>query len=548
LYLTNQVFESNEAKRAEKRLTITQSTSENRYEVIREVARKMEADTPSSASTAVSPTQPTISPGSAKIGDISEEIQEITAGHEEFVETDSLEVTIEVATLLRWKQIIDASTNASKPSATTATLQQILKNTEEIKIQLKTPPKPINPTWSQIAAAASPLTQTPSATERKPSQQAEQKRKELKIIIKDEKEREQTRKKDIRQLISAAKTYKPQEATKQIIAARRLPSGDLLFSTLTEKARIELEKSNDWLQAITPSAEIRKTTFPLFVHGVRVKGVNTSDQKQAIKELYEENTLLHPDLEIARVAWPLRIIKENKTYSSLILETSSPETANKIIARGLIHEGEIKTCVRYLSEGRVTRCFNCQKYGHIARNCKEETKCAECAENHATDKCTKGSGEKRKCAICDGNHKAGSPYCSVERKERERAETIRIFAPAQYQFQSSQSAPAVRRVSQTPPPTLTQDLNRNRPQLVASSAISIASRGKGRPTQLTQAARNPSQMRLATPGIGKRKERDFTPPVPPPTASERNRSQSFTPFRNTFETLDNLSDEDADQQ
>ena len=55
---------------------------------------------PSLASTIVSSTQRTNSSRSAKIGDISEEIQDITAGHEEFVETGSLEVTIEVATLL----------------------------------------------------------------------------------------------------------------------------------------------------------------------------------------------------------------------------------------------------------------------------------------------------------------------------------------------------------------------------------------------------------------------------------------------------------------
>ena len=64
---------------------------------------------------------------------------------------------------------------------------------------------------------------------------------------------------------------------------------------------------------------------------MRVKGVNTSDQKQAVKELHEENLLLHPDLEIVRVAWPKQIIKEEKIYNSLILKTISLEIINKII-------------------------------------------------------------------------------------------------------------------------------------------------------------------------------------------------------------------------
>ena len=66
----------------------------------------------------------------------------------------------------------------------------------------------------------------------------------MKVTIKDQKEREEANKKDIRRLILTIKAYEPYEATKQIITVRRLPSGDLLFSTLTEKARIELEKSS----------------------------------------------------------------------------------------------------------------------------------------------------------------------------------------------------------------------------------------------------------------------------------------------------------------
>ena len=108
-------------------------------------------------------------------------------------------------------------------------------------------------------------------------EQTEQKRKELKIIIKDQKEREELQKIDTRRLVFTLRAQEPYEATAQILAAKRLPNGDLLISTLTEKARRELEKSNSWLQAIAPTAEGRRTAFPVFVHGIRVKGVNISD-------------------------------------------------------------------------------------------------------------------------------------------------------------------------------------------------------------------------------------------------------------------------------
>jgi hypothetical protein len=483
-----------------------------------------------------------------EIEQISKEIQTIAKSHEESERGGNPETAIEIITLLRWKQTLDAFLNASEPIATEDPLTQILRNTEDIKKQLNASPKQASPTWSQVAASAASSAQVLSATVRKPVEQTEQRRKELRIAIKNEKEKDELKRKDIRTLVTAIRAQEPRETTAQVIAAKRLQSGDILISTLTEKARRELEESNTWLRAIAPSAEARKTTFPVFVHGVRVKGVNTTNQKRAIEELCEENRLLHPDLEITRIAWPKKVIKEERSYSSFILETASPETANKIIAQGLVHEGEIKTCIRYLAEGRVTRCFNCQEYGHIANRCKKSAICAKCAGSHTTDECTRTSGEKRKCAACKGNHEAGSAYCAVERKQREKAATIRNITPPQYQYQASQPRPAISIVTQTPLPSPPQAPNQNRSQRERSSGIPIANNRKGRPTQLTQAARDPAQMTLMSTGLGKRKERDFTPPVPPPAATGRNRSQSATPFRNTFETLDSLSDEDAYQE
>ncbi|KAK4875721.1 hypothetical protein RN001_012143 [Aquatica leii] len=36
---------------------------------------------------------------------------------------------------------------------------------------------------------------------------------------------------------------------------------------------------------------------------------------------------------------------------------------------------------------RVTRCFNCQKYGHHSSDCKSELQCGHCAEKHDTKAC-----------------------------------------------------------------------------------------------------------------------------------------------------------------
>ena len=79
----------------------------------------------------------TNTPQSVEISQISDEIQIIAKRHEESGRDGSAEVTVEVAMLLRWKESIDASINASKLSATNP-LTQILKNIKEIRARLKT--------------------------------------------------------------------------------------------------------------------------------------------------------------------------------------------------------------------------------------------------------------------------------------------------------------------------------------------------------------------------------------------------------------------------
>lgn len=149
-------------------------------------------------------------------------------------------------------------------------------------------------------AAAAP---TPNWTGRdqRPAQNYKIRRKEVKVTVKSREDKESVGKADTRNILAAIKTREPKEAVKEILAARRLPSGDILLSTLTEGARIALEKSTEWLGAIAPTAEVLRTTFPVFVHGVRVEGVNTNEQDRAITTICEENSLLHPELEITRI-------------------------------------------------------------------------------------------------------------------------------------------------------------------------------------------------------------------------------------------------------
>jgi hypothetical protein len=82
----------------------------------------------------------------------------------------------------------------------------------------------------------------------------------------------------------------------------------------------------------------------------------------------------------------------------------------------------------YIPYGRSTQCRNCQSYGHPAALCQNASRCAVCAEPHATKDhpcslpvCKKGPACTHppiRCFNCNAPHKASDPNCPERIKLR----------------------------------------------------------------------------------------------------------------------------------
>lgn len=59
--------------------------------------------------------------------------------------------------------------------------------------------------------------------------------------------------------------------------------------------------------------------------------------------------------------------------------------------------------------GPALRCFNCQRFGHLAKNCHSPRRCKICSEDHNHSECK--SVRQPKCANCGGNHTASYSGC-----------------------------------------------------------------------------------------------------------------------------------------
>ena len=76
-----------------------------------------------------------------------------------------------------------------------------------------------------------------------------------------------------------------------------------------------------------------------------------------------------------------------------------------------------------------TRCYNCQRYGHIAKNCNSGVICPICAKNHNYLNCPVKNNERNqesaRCRNCGGPHPASYKGCSKYQLAK-KVEVIKI--------------------------------------------------------------------------------------------------------------------------
>lgn len=89
---------------------------------------------------------------------------------------------------------------------------------------------------------------------------------------------------------------------------------------------------------------------------------------------------------------------------------------------------------KYQPRNKVTQCYNCQQYGHGARNCSLAPKCLKCGENHQSRDCKKPRDTPPHCANCPGEHLSNSKLCNayltyynkINKNKGEKAEQRKI--------------------------------------------------------------------------------------------------------------------------
>ena len=221
-----------------------------------------------------------------------------------------------------------------------------------------------------------------------------------------------------------------EQGTSEVIAVRKLKSGDLAIHVNSPRAKKEMEETTDWAKRIAPAAVVQKRTWPVLVHGVRVADYPRSAGEKNARRIETENNRLHPGLKIKDVRW-LGYVEGEKEYASLILRVDSASQANRLIKEGVVMRYDLKNAETYDPKCRVTQCFKCQQYGHISPECMSQQRCGFCGGQHVTEQCAERSqATNKRCAACKvGDHASWSQACPAKQREIARAKQAERFKP-----------------------------------------------------------------------------------------------------------------------
>lgn len=237
-----------------------------------------------------------------------------------------------------------------------------------------------------------------------------------------------------------------------VLAARRLPSGDVLITTESKEKRQELQKDQSWTASLGAGAVVKRRGYTVLAHGIRVSQIDTNSQNEAIQEILKQNRGLKDKVEILRVGWTRRAIKGEKQVAPLLVTVAEPEQADYLIDNGLLWGYQLHDCELFHGDCNIVQCFRCYKYGHIAKTCGNSARCGFCSSlSHKTNECLwKEDTNRHRCAACDkpeARHFAWHKNCPTKIERVYRARQAYAQRPIRFKDNRDQKAPTTQAIA-----------------------------------------------------------------------------------------------------
>ncbi|KAK8006759.1 hypothetical protein PG989_000749 [Apiospora arundinis] len=174
----------------------------------------------------------------------------------------------------------------------------------------------------------------------------------------------------------------------QVNSATFLKSGDIQVHTaFVAQASLLLEHADQWVKYVGHKAKVVIPTYGVVIHAIPTNSFYPERPKEMATQLQTLNASMLQGATITHSGW-LTSHGATKQMSSIVVEFSQPEPANRLIVSGCLWSNESHLVERYDKSCRIKQCLRCQKYGHITTQCASAHDiCGFCSQSHDTRKC-----------------------------------------------------------------------------------------------------------------------------------------------------------------
>jgi hypothetical protein len=314
------------------------------------------------------------------------------------------------------------------------TMDHLVKDLKDIKVLLA------KPTFAQVTAAtaigsamSTPGTPTIQGNSKTTDAKIKKQQREMYAIVITAAQAPDPVKNELKSMHPKDMIQKCQSAITEHFKEGHVPKIHGINKLSNDEYRLHCESKDDpkllsrmdWNPTFN-GVKPKKRKYGLVLHGVPKTDLDPTDIENEVimrDEIEEENT--SRDLQVVQVI-PLRRTRKHldkiAAHHSIVIFTHSVEEANACITQGMAINGRFYHPEMYTPELSVTQCYNCYKFGHLAKHCKSKQKCGNCGnEDHDASKCTNNTN----CIGCGDAHPAWHMECSKRDEEGQRLKPLK---------------------------------------------------------------------------------------------------------------------------
>jgi len=292
-------------------------------------------------------------------------------------------------------------------------------------------------------------------------------------------------------------------AQKGAIAARALPSGDVLVTFKDQATKEWHAKNKDWIQkAFGQQAKEAQRTVAILV-----KGLRTQELEGVSAEVFNQELGLK-SVDKVKIRRPH---SAELTWATVLVHLTDQEEARKACDNGVVWRAQLLNCEPYSANLEPTQCYKCWQWGHTQRYCTKEPLCPRCGTKAhgeggraGEDLCPTHKGLACTCPACGGRHTAWAKECPVGAQARVQAREAYQYRPRTFQPTAPPPVPQGFTASRpTPVPTLgaargtpAATPQQSLPSVDEEEGFQEVRRKRGRPSTLEAASRDPTQTKI----------------------------------------------------